>query len=349
VRSNAWASIRSTAGVLALLALVLALAGCGGGDDETTTGRDEDFAKYSSADVQKRFKELTGGDLRRNASGSESLETLSLPFGGSSSENDGLRDRYGGFIVLVTGNKTALEAITKRPPQGGRKVIDNVVIEGTGSSTGAEGFERAAQIFSSLGKPASSVKLPPEETPCEKAGIDPDGGAGKEGVCKGADQKTLTIANSDSPLKVKGRTLSGLRVKRGKIITSRRFGLIRRFRAKGGFIAASVKVANTGDEPLSSLRPNLVIDGKSYSEDDRGSIYVNNPESFPIQPGDSARVVVLFDVPVAAARKAVSKGALEISGDPETTSVEFSETIGRLRLKGAERGPPPKGRRGVVS
>jgi len=250
--------------------------------------------------------------------------------------------------VLVTGNKTALEAITKRPPQGGRKVIDNVVIEGTGSSTGAEGFTRAAQIFSTLGKPASSVKLPPEETPCERAAIDPDGGTGKEGVCK-AEQKTLTIANSDSPLKVKGRTLSGLRVKRGKIITSRRFGLIRRFRAKGGFIAASVKVANTGDEPLSSLRPNLVIAGKSYSEDDRASIYVNNPKSFPIQPGDSARVVVLFDVPVAAARKAVSEGALEISGDPETTSVEFSETIGRLRLKGAERGPPPKGRRGVVS
>ena len=78
MRSNAPASIRSIAGVLALLALALALAvaGCGGGDDETTTGRDEDFAKYSSADVQKRFKELTGGELRRNASGSESLETL---------------------------------------------------------------------------------------------------------------------------------------------------------------------------------------------------------------------------------------------------------------------------------
>lgn len=333
-------------GLVALLAL--AMAGCGGGDDKTTTGRDEDFAKYSSADVQKRFKELTGGDLRRDPSASETLETLSLPFSGSSAE-DGLRDRYGGFIVLVTGNKTALEAITKRPPSGGRKIIDNVIIEGTGSSTGAEGFKRAVRIFSSLGKPASAVKLPPEETPCEKAGIDPEGGSGKEGVCK-EDQKTLTIANSDSALKVEGRTLSGLRVKKGDVLTSRRFGLVRRFRAKGAFIGATFKVANTGEEPLSSLRLNLVIDGKRYSEDDRASLYVGDLDSFPIQPGDSARVAVLFDVPTPAARKAVSQGALEISGDPETSSVEFTDKIGRLRLQGSERGVAPKGRgRGVVS
>lgn len=325
----------------------LALSGCGGGDEKSTTERDDDFAKHNVADVQKRFKELTGGDLRRDASSSQTLDTLSLPYTGSDSDS-ALRDRYGGFIILVTGNKSTLEAVTKKPAQGGRKIIDNVVVEGTGSSTGQDGFKRAVQIFSSLGKPASSVKLPPEETPCEKVGIDPEGGSGKEGVCK-QEQKTLTIANFDSPLKVKGRTLSGLRVRTGKILTSRRFGLIRRFRAKGGFIVASFKVANTGDEPLSSLRPNLVIDGKSYSEDDRRSFYVDNPEAYPIQPGDSNRVAVLFDVPVKAAKKAVSSGSLEISADPETSSVEYSSKIGRLRLKGAQRAPRPKARGGVVS
>lgn len=89
---------------------------CGGGDDKKAIiERGEDFAKYSAAGVQKRFEELTGAELERGASSSETLDTLSLPYSGSSSDSV-VRDRYSGFIVLVTGNEFALKAVTKKPP-----------------------------------------------------------------------------------------------------------------------------------------------------------------------------------------------------------------------------------------
>lgn len=180
------------------------MGGCGGGDDKKAIiERGEDFAKYSAAGVQKRFEELTGAELERGASSSETLDTLSLPYSRSSSDSV-VRDRYSGFIVLVTGNELALKAVTKKPPRWPQDHRQRV-IEGTGSSTGEAGFKRAVRILSSLGKPAGEVKLPPQEIPCQKAGISPEGPSGKEGVCK-ADQKTITIANADGALKVDGRT-----------------------------------------------------------------------------------------------------------------------------------------------
>lgn len=321
--------------ICALVLAALIQGGCGGGGDKPATGRDDDFAKYSATDVQKLFKDLTGAELERGTGASETLDTLNVPFSGSS--EDAAR-RYGGFIVLVTGNKSTLEVLTKKPPIGGRKIIDNVIIEGTRSSSeDDEGFQRAVQVLSNLGKPGGEVRLPPEETPCQKAGIDPEGGLGKQGVCKDG-QTTVTVANAANGLKVEGRTLSGLSVKSGKTLVTRRYGLTRRFRAKGTFIVASFKVTNTGREPLDSLRPNLLIDGKRYSEDESVSFDIGNPDTFPIQPGDSGRVSVLFDVPLPAARKAVSNGAVEISGEASESSPKYADKLGRLRLAGAERG-----------
>ena len=202
------------------------------------------------------------------------------------------------------------------------------------------------QVLSSLGKPASSVKLAPEDTPCKQAGIDPDGGTGKEGACKDEDQKTIDVVNADSDLEVMGKTLSDVRVKTGKGLVSRRFGLVRRFKAKGTFVAVSVKVENTGDEPLDSLRADLVLDGKRYSEDSRLGYYVEPDDAFPLQPSDSVRTTVLFDVPSAVVRGADSGGALEISGDDEFSSPEYAKKLGRIRLGGA---PSRGGAKGVTS
>jgi hypothetical protein len=102
----------------------------------------------------------------------------------------------------VTGNQSTLNAILRRGGLGEHKVYDNVLVEATSSDPdAAAGFRGVLWVFDSLGKPADQVKLPPEETPCERAGIDPDGGGKKEGTCK-LGQQTLTVVNRGSTLKI---------------------------------------------------------------------------------------------------------------------------------------------------
>jgi hypothetical protein len=131
-------------------------------------------------------------------------------------------------------------------------VYDNVLVEATSSDPDdAAAFRRVLRVFDTLGKPADEVKLPPGETPCERAGIDPDGGGTKEGTCK-LGQQTLTVVNRGSPLKVPGKAIELGKVRIGSTITSRRYGITRRVRAKGP--SSGSPTASPTGAPIRSTR-----------------------------------------------------------------------------------------------
>ncbi len=175
-------------------------------------------------------------------------------------------------------------------------MIANVVIDGTSGSPESErGLQRTVQIFESLGQPAQQqAKLPPEETSCQEARIDPDGGDDEEGTCK-LGQQTLTIVNADGKVETPGKEVSRLRVKTGDVLTSPLRG---RTRTRGGFVVVTFRLENTGNEPLNAFRPNLVVDGKRYRYNDEPNkeAFLQSDTPFLIQPGAFETVLLLFDL-----------------------------------------------------
>lgn len=311
------------ASIVATMSAV-AFTGCGGSDGGGDGG--DDFAVFSSQDVQQRFKELAGIDLERRVSVG-STATLSLPSGGAASSQ--IRQRYGSFLLTVSGDKETFDRRREYSASTGDElVVKNVVLRGIGGDD-AE-FQRVARIVRSLGTPVGQVKLAPEDTPCAKLGIDPDGGTTKGGTCL-ENQQTVTVVDAKGPLTLPLAKVTSLQQKIGRTLTSKRFGITRRVRADGAFVAIKVKIENTSDAPLTSIRPDLVIDGRRYSADSANSYYLAD-SAFPIQPGASKTAAFLFDVPTNA-KDPRTNGALEFAADDESfSSPENAASVGRIRL-----------------
>jgi hypothetical protein len=311
------------ASIVAAMSAV-AFTGCGG---DGGGGGGDDFAAYTSQDVQQRFKELAGIDLRVSGSSGLGTETLSLASTGMDDAN--VRRRYGSFLITVSKDEESFDRRREYAGStGSEKIVKNVILRSIGSEP--EEFERVARIVGSLGTPVAQVKLAPEDTPCSKLGIDPDGGTGKTGTCL-EGQQTVTVVDAKGPLELPLATLTSVDQKIGRTLTSKRFGTTRRIRAQGAFVAVRVKVENTGNSPLTGLRPDLVINGRRYGADTRNGYYLSS-ETFPLQPGATARASFLFDVPRNADDPRTG-GALEFAADDQSySSPENAAEVGRIRL-----------------
>ncbi|MDO9409559.1 hypothetical protein [Patulibacter sp.] len=314
------------ASIVATLSAV-AFTGCGGDDGGEGGGGGDEFAAFTTQDVQQRFKELAGIDLRVMGSSGQGTDTLSLPSGGTDSTR--IRQRYGSFLITVSNDEESFKRRREfASSTGTEKVVKNVVLRGIGSDDVE--FQRVARIVGSLGTPVAQVRLAPEDTPCSKLGIDPDGGTGKTGTCLDR-QQTVTVVDAKGPLELPLATVGSLDQKIGRTLTSKRFGTTRRVRAQGAFVAVRVKIENTSDAPLTGLRPDLVINGRRYGADTRNGYYLDS-DAFPMQPGATARATFLFDVP-RTADDPREGGALEFASDGESyTSPENAGVVGRIRL-----------------
>lgn len=316
------------ASIVATMSAV-AFAGCGGGDEggDGGGGGGDEFATFTVQDVQARFKELAGADLQTSGASGLGTETLSLATEGMDASK--IRQRYGSFLITVSSTKESFDRRREvSVSSGAEKVVKNVVLRGIGTDP-AE-FERVSRIVGSLGTPADQVQLPPEDTPCTKLGIDPDGGTGKTGTCLD-QQQTVTVVDAKGPLELPLATVGSLDQKIGRTLTSRRFGITRRVKAQGAFVAVRVKIENTSDAPLTGLRPDLVINGRRYGADTRNGYYLNT-DAFPLQPGATARASFLFDVPRSADDPRTG-GALEFAADDRSySSPETAAQVGRIRL-----------------
>ena len=101
------------------------------------------------------------------------------------------------------------------------------------------------------------------------------------------------------------------RVQTGRVvIPPRDYGLVRR--AKGRFVLAAMRIKNTGNEPLRGLYDvKLKIGDKIYDQSsDRHLDRRRRSTRSRVQPGDSAVAALVFDLPVTAAREALSDGVL---------------------------------------
>jgi len=333
-----------------LLATAAVVGGCGGGDKSSGDG---DSGKYSDQDVSDLFQQAGGVELVTRPS--TSFDTLTLP--ATSGASAGPQDRYGAFNVYVVKRKDALTVFKQddkkreiepedgiywnRSASGGwtaTKFYDNVVLTWIADEKKTDArYKRLTTILGNLGKPASEIKLPPEETPCQKQNIDP-AGPGKEGTCK-LDEKTLTIVNRDGTLKLAAGTAGGVELKIGKAIATRRFGLVQRHRPKeGAFVLVKYKLKNTGKNPLDSFDAGLVVGDRLFAEDDRTQFEVQPGDPFPLQPGTSSTIVAPFDVPSSVAKQVKKNGALELSGDEDPSSLDLANSIGRIRLSAARTG-----------
>ena len=123
--------------------------------------------------------------------------------------------RYGTFSIYVAKNERALDALVRRAER--RAVVGNVVLDavaGGGDAQSRQAFQRTTRVLKTLGTPPEQVMLPPEDTPCGEAGIDPGGAGVEEGTCR-FGQQTLTIAKADGRLETPGKAISDVQVETG--------------------------------------------------------------------------------------------------------------------------------------
>jgi hypothetical protein len=329
------------------------IAGCGGGNGGRGGGNSggRPAGKYDDQDVSKLFQQAGGIELVTRPS--TSFDTLALPEESGSQAN--AQDRYGAFNIYVVKRREALQVFKQddqkreiRPENGiywqrsssgtgwtATRFYDNVVLTWIADEKKTDArYDRLTAILANLGKPAGQVKLPPEDTPCAKQHIDPVGPGG-EGTCR-LGEKTLTIVNRDGTLELAAASVSGAELKIGSELVSRRFGLVDRHRPRNGaFVLVKYRLKNTGKTPLDSFDAGLAVGDRLFAEDQRTQFEVQPSEDpFPLQPGSSAEIVAPFDVAPSVAKQVRKAGALELSGDPDPSSLALSSSIGRIRLSG---------------
>ena len=165
--------------LVALLTVVLlALSACGGSDDLAEV--DEDFVRYSASDVARHFKGLTGVDLeyddtRPEPPGARRSSGWGSGMPAAASRSACATERSPSTWPRTSGPWTRSSERAER-----RAVVGNVVLDavaGGGDAQSRQAFQRTTRVLKTLGTPPEQVKLPPQDTPCGKAGIDP-GGAG---------------------------------------------------------------------------------------------------------------------------------------------------------------------------
>ena len=103
---------------------------------------------------------------------------------------------------------------------------------------------------------------------------------------------------------------------------------------RGEFLIVRATVENAGDEPMEGLRAALVVGSRSFQRDLDNEFYVDAESSpFPLDPGASADVDLLFDIPANVAAEAESGGALAVVSSPiESWYTGNSAVAGRLAL-----------------
>ena len=206
------------------------------------------------------------------------------------------------------------------------KPYRNVVLSWTGEEQALdERFERLDSVLSQLGKPADQVRaaLPPEDQPC---------GEPPTGTCRDENGATVTTVERSERLKLPNLQVKVYKVQTGRfVVPPRRYGLIRR--AKGRFVLAGMRIKNTGNESLRGLYDvKLRIGDKLYDQHSAATWTVTPIDAFPVQPGDSAVAALVFDLPVSAAREALSDGVLVFPAGDDLAGVEDAAQLGQIRL-----------------
>ncbi|MGH2949957.1 MAG: hypothetical protein ACRDPC_27460 [Solirubrobacteraceae bacterium] len=352
------------AAVVLAAGLTLAIAaGCGSGSERagrppggttasTPTSRGP---QHTAQQVADHFHAVTGDTLRIEPH-EVTWDTLTL----ASDNSYQLNDRYGIFTIAVlhsAQNGEVFKSDDGRPlqpdangiywsqgPDGGwnaNKFYGNVVLSWSADRHAVDAaFKRLDAILSTVGQPAATVraKLPAGDQPCQARGITLAGRT--EGTCRDGDV-TLTIVNRGHALKLPGYTISVALTKSGNLIKPDN-PYEPTMRAKGEFVGVGLRVANTGNIPLEGglYDAQLRIGDRYYEQDSGVSFRLSDPDTFPLQPGEQGTTMLVFDVPAAAARNALSQGAIVLPAERHS-DVQDATKLGASRLAPIKPSQPP--------
>jgi hypothetical protein len=333
-----------------LAVIALALAGCGGKGDDGNAVQ----LKGPSADkVAAGFGKASGAPLVREGADTPDWTLLSLPKGTDR------YDQYGVFSVYVVKTKHGRDILLSnhgKPLQregnlywdqgdsGGYSVTqqfgDNVLLVWQAGDERKiddkyKGLAHAVQAAVD----GKTTAIPTAEQQCQQAGIDPAKGP-KEGSCRLGAMK-LTVVNGTSKLqtpvlaaRVKGVSTTAQITPESEFLDPKR--------ARGRFVVIDYELENTGDQPIEYVREKFILDGKTYSADDKVSFDLNPKNPLPLQPGMSATIHTAFDVPPDAADRA-REGALALPAarfDQGSSSLDDEAAQGWIRLADAPTAAP---------
>ncbi|PTL60346.1 DUF4352 domain-containing protein [Paraconexibacter algicola] len=173
--------------------------------------------------------------------------------------------------------------------------------------------------------------MPVGDRTCAQQRLDLTGA--REGSCW-QDGRRITVANAGTVLQT-----SALRAKlegaSTRQVLPRAESFLEPERARGRFVVARVTVTNQTTRPVNSVRSSLVIGQNTYAESSAGFRY-GDRDIYPLQPGGSATLTLLYDIPQDAARTALQQGAVELPGSTLDGGGLFDrDEVGRIRLAGA--------------
>ncbi len=148
---------------------------------------------------------------------------------------------------------------------------------------------------------------------------------------------TRTVVNRDHTLHAPTMDVQVMKTKLGRIIKPAD-SFEPPVYAKGAFVAVELSVSNTGASPLDGLdETELEIDGKYYAQDFDATFDLDSLNTFPMQPGDSGKTVLAFDVPLNVAVDALT-GVRSWSRRIPTRAL----TSRRRSARSGWRSPPPR-------
>ena len=336
-------AMRPTHIISILFASALLAAGCGGAEPESkpAAAKAKPAPTFAAPEVSSFFRDVTGDPLEID----NSIAFDSLSPDRSDYERSGvMSERYGTFLIYVL-HEPGADSLYKRqnrqtvkPDARGvywhgegsawtaMKPYRNVVLSWTAEEQALdERFERLDAVLSQLGKPADQVRaaLPPEDQPC---------GEQPTGTCRDENGATVTTVERGERLELADLQVKVYKVQTGRLVVPpRNYGLVRR--AKGRFVLAAMRLKNTGNESLRGLWDvKLKIGEKLYDQSSEATWTVTPLDAFPVQPGDSAVAALVFDLPVCAAREALSDGVLVFPAGDDLATVEDAAQLGQIRL-----------------
>jgi hypothetical protein len=222
-------------------------------------------------------------------------------------------------------------------------------VEDEGEARTDERFQRLADPLESLGE-----EPPPERAamePCATA-EGPDADSAPDGTCRLGPQ-VVTFANRGETLDFGGVRVrligaaaeESFEAETYEVLPHQREDLSvgpepaappEEIRAKGVFYVVRLEIENEGDEPLEDLEAGLVVRDRLFNRDLDNAFYVDetNPP-FPLEPGDSGELLLLFDLPPRFVPDGSAPASLVLVDPRNEHSLAIpgsAATISRLRL-----------------
>lgn len=323
-----------------MIATLLALGGCGGGQQEEKAGLSGGTAE-SPKRFAKHFESLTGVTLKRVPG---DLFGTRLVVSGEDRFT-----RFGVYSLLWTADDRKRKRLLGRGPADDRGIYwrragtsyaaakpfgSRLVLRWVGRSSKriTPQFERLERVVEAAVEGKSS-SLPEEERPCAASELDPF--KGSTGACA-LNGIPVTFTNADETLSTPALEAQVLGMDTSDEL---RFPGLAPISPAGRFTLIAYRVTNKSQHPMRFLHPQVRVGDKLVAENPDTAFLLPRSRSMPLPPGATVEARAAFDLPTSVDPR---EGALVLpaqrDGRAEPT-IDLAQ--GWIRLDGAPSKLPP--------